>query len=241
MHYQIVRNGQMYGPYTMEDLHRYLASGHVLATDMVKSDEMPEWVPISQLLASHGSAAASAPQAYAGAPSQYPAPTAAGVQAYPDPPNLHWALLLLIDILTCSFFQMVWNIILASWFRRVAPGSKALLLYIASAILIVVQFSMGQILGLTMGRHGLAHGYGYSYHYGAHPGTYGIYGLVALVCWVVRLIARFTFRSELEQHYNTVEPIGLRINPVLTFFFGGLYLQSQMNRINDMKQVMRYR
>ena len=40
MHYQITRNGQNYGPYTLEDLQRYLASGNVLPTDLCKSDEM---------------------------------------------------------------------------------------------------------------------------------------------------------------------------------------------------------
>lgn len=62
------------------------------------------------------------------------------------------------------------------------------------------------------------------------------YGVVAVLCWVVRLVARFSFRADLEQHYNTTEPIGLEINPVLTFFFGGIYLQSVMNRINAIKR-----
>jgi hypothetical protein len=248
MNYQIARNGQMYGPYTMEDLQRYLVSGHVLPTDQVKSDEMAEWIPVSQLMSTQtagvpgqgmGESGAASPSGYApvSAPYQQPiSPTTAGL--YPDPPNLHWALVLLLDIVTCSLFQMVWNIILGAWFRRLYPSSKVLLFYIASAILLVVQGIMGQALGLIAGRHGYGH---YSYDYGTHVGGYGIYGLVALASWIVRLIARFTFRSELERHYNTVEPIGLRINPVLTFFFGGIYLQSQMNRINDIKHGLRYR
>ncbi len=242
MHYQVARNGQMYGPYTMEDLQRYLASGHILLTDLVKSHEMAEWIPVSQLLGAQSSAAGTPPTGYATVPSPYQQSVpGASTVPYPDPPNLHWALVLLLDIFTCSLFQMVWNIILAAWFRRVVPGSKALLLYIASAILLVLQFGMGQIIGITLGRHGPMHGFNYSYGYGAHPGTFGLYSLIALTCWVVRLIARFTFRSELEQHFNGPDPIGLRINPVLTFFFGGLYLQSEMNRINDIKQAMRYR
>ncbi len=40
MHYQISRNGQMYGPYTLEDLQRYLASGNILPTDMAKTEAM---------------------------------------------------------------------------------------------------------------------------------------------------------------------------------------------------------
>ena len=50
MHYQVSRNGQMYGPYTLEDLQRYLASGNVLPTDLAKSEEMADWVPVSQLI-----------------------------------------------------------------------------------------------------------------------------------------------------------------------------------------------
>lgn len=236
MHYQISRNGQMYGPYTMEDLQRYVASGHILATDLAKSDDMADWVPVSQLLGAQASAAVP-PAAYA-QPASYQQPLAPGAGvAYPDPPNLHWALVLLLDLVTCSLFQMVWNIILALWFKRISPSSKALPLYIASAVLLLMQGVMGQTLGLMSGRHG----FNYPYGSGGHPGSVAIYSLVAIGCWVVRLIARFTFRSELEQHFNTVDPIGLRINPVLTFFFGGIYLQSQMNRINDIKRGLRYR
>ena len=50
MHYTISRNGQTYGPYTLEDLQRYVASGNVLPTDMAKSEDMVDWVPVSQLL-----------------------------------------------------------------------------------------------------------------------------------------------------------------------------------------------
>lgn len=239
MHYQIARNGQMYGPYTMEDLQRYVVSGHVLLTDLAKSDDMPEWLPVSQLLGSQGSG----PAPTSGYPPVQPpyqqqqpgAPAFAS--PFPDPPNLHWALLLLIDLVTCSLFQIVWNIILASWFRRVSPTSKALWLYIASAALLLLQGMMGQTLGLMAGRHG----YGTVHAYGAHPGAYVMYSMVALGCWVVRLIARFTFRGELEQHFNSVDPVGLQLSPVMTFFFGGIYFQSQMNRINDIKRGLRYR
>ena len=243
MHYQISRNGQMYGPYTMEDLQRYVASGHVLPTDLAKSDEMADWVPVSQLLSGTAGPTPSpaGPSAYGpptptpGYPPAYPpaAYGAPGAAIQGGPPDLHWGLVLLFDILTCSLFQMVWNIILAAWFKRVSPASKALVFYIASAVLIVMVAIMKNALGIMVGLHG----YGSGLHYSRHAGSYGIYGLVASICWIVRLVARFTFRSELEQHFNTVEPIGLRLNPVLTFFFGGIYFQSQMNRIN---QIRRY-
>jgi hypothetical protein len=54
MTYQVSRNGQMYGPYTLEDLQRYVASGNILGTDMAKSEDMPDWLPVAQILASAG-------------------------------------------------------------------------------------------------------------------------------------------------------------------------------------------
>ena len=57
MPYQISRGGQMYGPYTLEDLQRYVASGNVLPTDMAKSEEMADWAPVSQILGGTAAAA----------------------------------------------------------------------------------------------------------------------------------------------------------------------------------------
>src|ERR1019366_7793788 len=96
MHYQISRNGQQYGPYTLEDIQRYLTSGNVLLTDMAKSEEMADWVPVSQLIAPaqvpEAPAAFSTP-GYANPESTqiYSQPVTPAT-AYPDAPNLHWGL-----------------------------------------------------------------------------------------------------------------------------------------------------
>ena len=267
MTYHVSRNGQVYGPYTREDLDRYIASGHILLTDTAKSDEMTDWVPVSQIVAQPGGLAASpasgagvppsgmpqpgptappyAPPAAFGAPPAYP-PAAYGVSpaGYPatggfeNPPNLHWGLVLLFDVLTCSLFQIVWNIIIAAWFRRVSGNAKILTLYIVSAVLIVVQGIAGQAVGFMAGSFGSGRYGGTVPNFGAHTALLGIYGLLALGTWVIRLIARFTFMAELQRHYNTVEPIGLHTNGVLTFFFGGIYLQSLLNEVNQRKSYM---
>lgn len=248
MRFHVSRNGQVYGPYTLEDLQRYIASGHVLLTDLAKSEDMPDWLPVSQVLSAQGVTAA-APPSGAGPgydqpgypPASYggpPAPQQAyGQPAYGQavgldgPPDLNWGLVLLFDVLTCSLFQYIWNIIIAAWFRRVSPGSKALPLYIASAVLALLQAGTGQAAGLVAGRHGMHAG---------NPRGLGIYGLLVVAAWITRLVARFTLRAELEQHYNTVEPMGLRINPVLTFFFGGIYHQSVLNRVNQIKRGLAF-
>ena len=267
MHFHISRNGQTYGPYTLEDLQRYLASGNVLATDLAKSDQMSEWIPVSQILASSASAGSpSGPSGYeptvdlapqqhgagyraplgtgypdpqAGTP--YAAPAAYGQQPgapvgggasspYPDAPNLNWGLVLLFGLLTCTLFMVIWNLVVAAWLRRVQPNATSLFYYLGAPILMVLQWSTGL---------------SYTLHHIASPGLHmyidhPLTGILGLAVWVVRLIARFSQKASLEEHFNTVEPLGLRLSGVMTFFFGGVYFQYHLNRINAIKQAARY-
>ncbi len=64
--------------------------------------------------------------------------------------------------------------------------------------------------------------------------------LIGLASWVARLIARFVLRDTLEHHFNGPEPLGLRLSAVMTFFFGGIYLQYKLNEVNERKQALRY-
>jgi hypothetical protein len=222
MTYQVSRNGQMYGPYTLEDLQRYVASGNVLLTDLAKSEDMPDWVPVAQILGSAGTPLAS--PAYP-TPAAYPQPPAV---AYPDPPNLNWGLELLLGFLTCGLFVVVWNLIIAAWANRIQPASKALMYYIVATVLIVLNFGGYWGVFIAISHHG-------------HPHRSILSSLISLACWVVRLIARFTLRDTLEQHFNGPEPLGLRLSAVMTFFFGGIYFQYKLNEINQIKQAVRYR
>ena len=80
MPYHVSRDGQTYGPYTLEDLKRYVASGNILLTDMAKSDDAPEWVPVGQVLNVTGADPAAPPvmpPSYAPQVNPYGAPVAA--------------------------------------------------------------------------------------------------------------------------------------------------------------------
>jgi len=239
MHYQVSRNGQTYGPYTLEDLQRYLASGNVLPTDFAKSEEMADWVTVSQLLGTEApppAAGFTAPP-YSGGGSIEPAynpavanNAALAVSPYPDAPNLHWGLVLLLAILTCSLFMFVWNLVVAAWLRRVQPNATSLYYYLGAGVLFVLQLLFSGATGVAGTVHSGVH------FFPGHP----LPGLLALATWVVRLIARYSQRASLEEHFNGPEPVGLRLNPVMTFFFGGLYFQYHLNRINALKQGSRY-
>ena len=240
MRYHVSRNGQVYGPYTLEDLHRYLASGHILSTDSAKSDEMADWVPVSRVLASAGAGAAGASFGTASPVSdptaQIPAGTPVAAYGVPgasyapavggeDPPNLSWGLLLLFGLLTCGVFTVIYDLIQAFWWKRIEPATRVVTFYLIcyACYFVNVLLSTGNMVAM---RHG------------HRPNLLG--SLFSIAGFVLLLLARFTFRSELERHYNTVEPVGLTLGGIMTFFFGGLYFQYHFNRINTIKQAARY-
>src|SRR5215469_8418802 len=235
MPYQISRGGQLYGPYTLEDLQRYITSGNVLPTDLAKSEEMAEWLPVSQILSTTSGAAAATTPAYTAPgyvpPAAYtPAPATYGAAAsdYPDPPNLHWALVLLIGICTCGVFFVVWDLVQVLWMKRVDPQTKAMMYFIIYAAAWVLS------LGGSFGRAIVA-------AQGQVPHTTPLSALLSIAAFILAVIYRFMMKASLEQHFNGPEPIGLRLGPVMTFFFGGIYFQYHLHRINEMKQVSRVR
>ena len=225
MLYHVSRNGQNYGPYTLEDLQRYVAAGNVLPTDLAKSDEMPDWVPVAQVLGA-SMPAAPAPMAAYGAPvPAYPV----AVAIYPDPPNLHWGLVLLIGCFTCGLFLIVWMFVQAAWMRKVDPRSKALTYYIAAIVLYVIMIG-GEITMVMSGANGTP-----------STGISGLMSVCSLAYFVLIMIAIFSMRSSMEEHFNGPEPIGLKLSGVMTFFFSVLYFQYHFTRINEIKRAARFR
>src|SRR5215467_13413510 len=107
MNYFIKRDTSEYGPYTLADLQKYVASGNVLLTDLCRSEGLTEWVPVSQVIGNIPVPAAPQPSVgtvYGGQPA-YATPT---VSPFPPPPNLHWGLCVLLGIVTCGIFAVVW-------------------------------------------------------------------------------------------------------------------------------------
>ncbi len=235
MPYYLSREGLTYGPYTLEDLQRYVASGNILLTDLAKPDDSDEWIPVAQVLNPNvgavppaGSIAAGAPPYIPPAAPPYGQPAAYTASPYPDPPNLHWALVLLLTVCTCGVFAIIWDLVQVLWVKRVQPNTKALQYFIAYVVLWFLNAgtSMGTSAAIMQGMHP---------HRSPLSILFGIGG------FVLAIVYRFTMRASLEEHFNGPEPLGLRLGPIMTFFFGGLYFQYHFNRINEMKQAVRYR
>ena len=226
MNYFIKRDLHEYGPYSLADLQKYVASGNILLTDLCRSEGLTDWVPVSQVIGNIPVPAA-APQPAAGtvygggtgAPAYgtqggYTAP---GGQQYPPPPSLHWGIVLLLGVLTCGLFLWVWAIVQAVWLKKVAPQNKTLLLYSIAIGLLVLSVVAG-VSGATTQR----------------PSP--IAALLEIGGAIVFLVGAFKMRDALEEHFNSAEPIGLSLSVVMTFFFAIYYFQYHFNRINEMKQ-----
>lgn len=214
MKYFIWRNNQQYGPYSLADLQRYLASGQILPTDMGRTESMQDWVRLDKLVGADAAPAVPVPAA-----SAY-APVAPG-QNRPLPslvPDLHWGLLILLTIVTCGLFGWVWMFIEAAAVRRLDPKSNGLIFY---AIGFVLTFGSGVVSAAV-------------HPYGSHAGLGGLLDLAGLV---IIIIGHFNIRNSLEYYFTQVEPIGLTLNGVMTFFFGPIYFQYHFNRINRWRRT----
>jgi thiol:disulfide interchange protein len=50
LNYWVSRNGQTFGPYSAEEVHRYVDSGNIAATDHLRSERDVEWATVAQSL-----------------------------------------------------------------------------------------------------------------------------------------------------------------------------------------------
>ena len=141
------------------------------------------------------------------------------VAAGPVPPDFHWALVLLIGFVTCGLFWWVWWIVEAAFIRKVKPDSKGLLFVILS---MVSYFTGGFLNGLMRAMN---------------PGEVVYLGVpFSLIGFVLFVIAEFQMKNDLEEYYNTEEPINLRLHGGMTFFFAVWYFQYHLSRIAQWKK-----
>ncbi len=233
MKYYIQRQLNEYGPYTLADLQRYVAQGSISLSDMTRSEGMTEWTPVSQVIGNipipapmqpgyaPGTPAYGEGTVYAGGTNVYGAQGAMPVTTTgPVPPDFHWALVLLIGFFTCGLFWWAWWIVEGVFVRKVKPDSKALLFVILS---FVCNFAGGFIRGLMRA---------------INPGESVNYGVpFYLIAFLLFVIAEFQMKNDLEEYYNSVEPIELRLHGGMTFFFAVWYFQHHLSRIAQWKKT----
>jgi len=213
MKYFVKRGEEKFGPYSLADIQQYVQSGNISFGDLAQSEGMSEWVPVSQVIGnipipvtSYGAAAA---------PALEPS-----LDLVPLPPNLHWAVLLLLEIVTRQLFNLVWALVQANWARKLIKNNKPLVL--------VAMYPAGMIAGIAATVIGLGQN---SDAVAVAAGLCIFGGLIAY------LIGIFSIRSAMEEYYNSTENIGLTLSGIMTFFFSAVYLQYHINRIARWKKT----
>jgi hypothetical protein len=214
MNYRIARDGQTFGPYTEAELREYLASGKLLETDLARTEEMDKWLPLSGVLRMQKN----------GKRPMRGNLKPAGLRAgFASPPDIPWWLALILDIITGLTFFVAWDIVEAVWLRRIEKNSRALFYYSIAALLFIVNAPAlySDVL------HSL-------FHMGLTPSTNATW--LSIAAFAMRIVARFSMRRTLCDHYNQTEPIGLKLSWFMTLLFGGLYFQYHFNRINALRR-----
>ena len=214
MEYFVQRGEQKFGPYTLAEMQEYAQAGRILHTDMAKSEGLADWVPVSQILGNIP------------APVAAPVAVAPPVETVPLPPNLHWAVLLVIVIIgqflgmLSLLFNWVWVLILANWARRLSGNNKAMVL--------VAMYPAGFLAGI------LSFGFAAAQR---SPGATAIGSVLIFAGLIAYVVGIFKIREAMEEYYNSRENIALTLSGVMTFFFSTVYLQYHINRIHRWKNT----
>src|SRR5712692_9989564 len=217
MQYFVSRQGQQYGPYTLADLQRYVAQGNISPDDLARSEAMEEWKPVSQILGNIPAQPAAAPPSNYGQVPVYgmsPAGVPPAVARANLPNGLHWAVLLLLMVVTCGIFSWVWIFIQAAYVKRLRPNNNAIVLYAVG------------LAALLFGNISTA---------GADESMKPLGGLISLAGLITIVVGHYSVKGALEDYYNTEEPINLQLSGVMTFFFNTIYFQYHLNRIRKWK------
>jgi len=225
VNYYVARSGQQYGPYTEETVRSYVAAGSLLATDNIRAESSQTWTTIAQQfqIPQATPPVMAQPQMvpqYGQAAPYYPGvPYAQAGGAQIVPPNLHWALLLILSI--TWVFAFIWTFVQAGYARKIDASSSALWAFILWTGLSGADFAMN--IQAVMAGGGAA-----------APPLAGYLGVGGIICYFWGV---FSIRKSMETYYNSVEPIQLQMSGVLTFFFGIYYLQYHMSRIAHWKKT----
>jgi len=212
MNYFVRRGAEQLGPFSLADLQQQVQAGKISPGDMAQSEGMQDWAPVSQVI---GNIPVPVSTAYGAAamPAMEPAATV------DLPPNLHWSIVLLLNIISQVIpfgvlFNIVWTLVLANWARKLSGNNNILVL--------IAMYPAGIIAGY-MGR--------------TIQGTGIVIGpLLILGGLVAYLIGIFKIKGAMEDYYNSKEKMGLTMSGVMTFFFSTVYLQYKVNEIAKWKK-----
>jgi len=127
-------------------------------------------------------------------------------QALPAPPSLHWAIVLAFSVVTLGAFAWIWAFVQAVFVKRLTGTWKPLIWLSVPLSLLFAASIRNPDVSV--------------------PSSFG---------WLF-LLGVFSVRRHVVRHYNSIEPINLKIGFWQTFFGEMFYLQYHFTRITRLKR-----
>jgi hypothetical protein len=123
-----------------------------------------------------------------------------------------------VALVTLAVF--VWELLQAMFVRELDPGSRGIALFCVGVTFDLIRMVMAQLKA--------PHNHIWIFN---HLWTFSIF------TYAFVRAAQFDMRRSLEAHYNSIEPLGLQLNPVLLLLFGTYYLQYHFHEIATLKRA----
>ena len=133
-------------------------------------------------------------------------------RAFPAPPRLHWAWVLVLSIVTFGIFWMVWMVVQARWVKRATGRTRpfawalAYLLYLPAIFLVLLAGNLFFTLTQRTDVHQVF--------------FQEVDGLARVLAFVLYIASVFMLKSALESR-----PISIPLHGLGTFFLGPVYFQ----------------
>jgi hypothetical protein len=135
----------------------------------------------------------------------------------PQPPAMHWGVVLALSVVTIGLFSFFWAYKQASFARKIDPLNpatrRATFQVLVSLMLMLFSILLGVISAWTVMR-------------GGQPTDLTVVtNMIHMFQFLTFTVAIFTIRTAVTACY------GVRLNPILTFFFNVFYLQYHLTQI----------
>jgi hypothetical protein len=144
-----------------------------------------------------------------------PYPVQTNYQPAPQPPAMHWAIVLLLTIVTFTLFGFFWALRQALFVKKIDPTNP-------KAKVPIIQITASFVLALACGFIGMAAAMDSS---GALAGLGSLVNLLHLFEWAFFAGASVLVRNALVERY------GVKMNLVMTMIFSIFYVQHHMTQI----------
>jgi GYF domain 2 len=247
--YFLGRDGQSFGPYTIDELRRYQTENRLGPNDVLRREDGQNWEPWQQVLnAPAAPTPAAQPQyhqpqapAWGGMAPQQPQQAAYGGFSQPPqgagavgpmPPDMQWYIVFLITMV-CSIFGLYWIFRQVSFVQTIDPQCKAKRNYILGLILAIGGYAFAALLLIVASTNS-------HLEEAAYAAPLGF--LAALAGVVFLIMGHFQMRKSIHTYYTTVEPMGIDLmtteGAILTFFFNMYYFQYHFANIAARKKAM---